>query len=72
MQGGIPTLFQALNFVDYKKSQEFVLHCTLSDPIVVTDENDRILRCNHAVVDRLTTTFTKKAETLGTALRLLK
>ncbi|HKG53609.1 MAG TPA: PAS domain S-box protein, partial [Anaerolineales bacterium] len=31
---------------------------SISDPILVTDENDRILRCNRAVVERLNTTFT--------------
>jgi two-component system sensor histidine kinase/response regulator len=31
----------------------------ISDPILVVDENDQLLRCNHAVVDRLNTTFTK-------------
>jgi PAS domain-containing protein len=32
---------------------------SISDPFLVTDENDRILRCNHALVDRLNTTFMK-------------
>src|SRR5262249_12833351 len=29
----------------------------VSDPVLVVDENGRIIRCNHAVIDRLNTTF---------------
>src|ERR1044072_5431320 len=31
----------------------------ISDPIRIADENEHLLRCNHAVVDRLNTTYTK-------------
>jgi PAS domain-containing protein len=31
----------------------------ISDPILIADENEHLLRCNHALVDRLNTTFTK-------------
>ncbi|HEX2696147.1 MAG TPA: response regulator, partial [Anaerolineales bacterium] len=39
-----------------KKEWETIFD-SLSDPIFVTDSNGRILRCNHAVIDRLNTTF---------------
>ncbi len=32
---------------------------TLSDPVFIIDGDGKIIRCNHAVIDRLNTTFLK-------------
>ena len=39
-----------------KREWEFIFD-SISDPMLVTNENDHILRCNRAVVNRLNTTF---------------
>ena len=47
------------NVIERSKREWELIFDSISDPILVTDENDLILRCNHAVVDRLNTTFSK-------------
>jgi two-component system sensor histidine kinase/response regulator len=47
-----------------KKEWEAVFDA-VSDPIFITDEEGRVIRCNHAVADRLNTTF---ANVLGRSL----
>jgi PAS domain S-box-containing protein len=45
--------------LERSKQEWEMIFDSISDPFLVTDENDRILRCNHALVDRLNTTFMK-------------
>jgi PAS domain-containing protein len=47
------------NAIERSKQEWELIFDSISDPILVTDENDHLLRCNHAVVDRLNTTFSK-------------
>lgn len=54
--------------IGYQRSLSAMIHLgrkeweaifdSFSDPILVTDADGRLLRCNHAVIDRLNTTFT--------------
>src|SRR6266508_669508 len=47
------------NVIERSKREWELIFDSISDPILVADENDYLLRCNHAVVDRLNTTFSK-------------
>jgi PAS domain S-box-containing protein len=45
--------------LERSKHEWVTIFDAISDPILIADENGHLLRCNHAVVDRLNTTYTK-------------
>jgi len=47
------------SILERSKREWEMIFDSISDPILVADENNHLLRCNHAVVDRLNTTFSK-------------
>src|ERR1044071_2340107 len=58
------------NVIERSKREWELIFDSISDPILVTDENNQLLRCNHAVVDRLNTTFSKViGDSLSNVLR---
>ena len=45
------------NVIERSKQEWELIFDSISDPLLVTDEHERILRCNHALVVRLNTSF---------------
>ena len=45
--------------LERSKHEWVTIFDAISDPILIADENGHLLRCNHAVVDRLNTTYAK-------------
>ena len=46
-----------LNIIERSKKEWELIFDSISDPILVTDESGKILRCNHALIVRLNSSF---------------